>query len=86
LKEVLQKTLEARQTNKNYLKIILRVNQLSRQKTCLSKEPWSTYKDFTKEGLSLQMTSMFVYVEFSKSLKKAFILLGLDVSILSSNK
>lgn len=52
-------------------------------KTCLSKEPCSSYKDFTKEGLSLQMTSMFFfYVEFYKSLKKASIFLRLDVSFL----
>lgn len=55
-------------------------------KTCLSKEPCSSYKDFTKEGLSLQMTSMFFYVEFYKSLKKASIFLRLDVSFLHTSE
>ena len=40
-------------------------------KTCLSKEPCSSYKDFTKEGLSLQMTSMFFFMlSFTNHSKK----------------
>ena len=44
--------------NKNYL--ISFTDKLTITSiTCLSKEPWSSYKDFIKEGLPLWMTSVF---------------------------
>lgn len=41
-------------------------------KTCLSKEPWPSYRDFTKEGLPLWMTSMFCLCWVFQITQKSF--------------
>lgn len=79
---MLQKALEARQTNKNYLKRKLWINLLSRQKHACPKNHVQAIRILPKKVCHCKWLLCFFYVEFYKSLKKASIFLRLDVSFL----